>query len=160
MTHALSPLARTGVALTLSAITFGTLTATTDQADAATSRSTMKTGIVASVNDIRADHGCRPLKVATKLTKSAQRHADDMARTRYFSHTSADGRSWVKRQRAAGWKNPGGENIARGYDDPRSVMIAWMNSPGHRRNILNCKFRHIGIGYNANGEYSVQNFGY
>ncbi|WP_019873442.1 CAP domain-containing protein [Sporichthya polymorpha] len=160
MTHARTPLTRTAALATLAAITLGGLTATAEQANAATSRTTMKNGIVASVNDIRADHGCRPLKVAKALTRSAQRHADDMARTRSFSHTSVDGRSWVKRQLAAGWKSPGGENIARGYDKPSSVMTAWMNSPGHRRNILNCQFRYIGIGYNTTGEYSVQNFGY
>ena len=120
----------------------------------------LKWDVVGSVNTIRAVHGCKPLKVAKKLNKSAQGHADDMSAQSYFSHTSADGRSWVSRQRATGWKKPGGENIAQGFGSAGSVMVAWMNSPGHRRNIVNCSFRTIGIGFNANGAYWVQNFGY
>ena len=120
----------------------------------------MKFDVVHSVNKIREQQGCKPLKVARKLNKSAQRHAEDMSAKNYFSHTSADGRSWVSRQRATGWKKPGGENIARGFDAADSVMVAWMNSPLHRKNIVNCNFRHIGIGFTADGEYWVQNFGY
>ena len=127
---------------------------------AASSAVQLKFDVVGSVNKVRAQQGCKPLKIAKKLNKSAQRHADDMAAKSYFSHTSADGRSWVSRQRATGWKKPGGENIARGFDAAGSVMTAWMNSPGHRRNIVNCKFRHIGVGFTADGAYWVQNFGY
>ena len=153
--------ARTGAALVaLSAITVGALGSATEAAAASSSGTQLKVGIVHSVNDIRAQHGCKSLKIAKKLNKSAQGHAEDMAAKGYFSHTSADGRSWVSRQRATGWKKPGGENIARGFDNAGDVMEAWMNSPGHRRNILNCSFRYIGVGYTANGEYSVQNFGY
>ena len=120
----------------------------------------LRSDVVASVNHIRAQLGCKPIKVAKKLNKSAQGHANDMSAKGYFSHTSADGRSWVSRQRATGWKQPGGENIARGFGAAGSVMTAWMNSPGHRRNIVNCNFRYIGVGFTANGEYWVQNFGY
>jgi uncharacterized protein YkwD len=120
----------------------------------------LRADVVSSVNKIRADRGCKPLRVASALTTSAQRHANDMSAKRYFSHTSADGRSWVSRQRAAGWNNPGGENIARGFDAAGPVMNAWMNSPLHRKNIVNCKFRYIGVGFAANGQYWVQNFGY
>ena len=120
----------------------------------------LKFDVVNSVNAIRAKQGCAPLKIAKKLNKSAQRHAEDMSAKNYFSHTSADGRSWVSRQRATGWKKPGGENIARGFDAANSVMVAWMNSPLHRKNIVNCSFRHIGVGFTAEGEYWVQNFGY
>lgn len=165
MSHALKPVARrvhTGAALlALSAITLTTFGSGAEAATASSASATrVKFGIVNSVNDIRAEHGCKPLKIAKKLNKSAQRHADDMAAKNYLSHTSADGTSWVARQRAAGWKNPGGENIARGFDTAADVMQAWMNSPLHRRNIVNCNFRHIGVGYTADGEYSVQNFGY
>ena len=129
-------------------------------AKAKTSTVQLRADVVSSVNKIRAKHGCKPLKVASALTTSAQRHANDMSAKRYFSHTSADGRSWVSRQRAAGWNNPGGENIARGFNTARPVMNAWMNSPLHRKNIVNCNFRHIGVGFTASGEYWVQNFGY
>ncbi len=129
-------------------------------APAATAAGELRSDVVTSTNKIRAQHGCKPLKVAKRLNKSAQRHANDMAAKDYFSHTSANGRSWVARQRAAGWKNPGGENIARGFGAAGSVMDAWMDSPGHRRNIVNCNFRYIGVGYTADGSYWVQNFGY
>jgi uncharacterized protein YkwD len=118
------------------------------------------TDVVASVNAIRAQHGCRNLKPVRSLTNAAQGHANDMALTAVFSHTSADGRSWISRIRTAGWKRPGGENIAKGFDSVPDVMTAWMNSPDHRRNILNCNFRHIGVGYTPAGDYWVQDFGY
>ena len=116
--------------------------------------------VVTSVNAARATQGCKPLKVAKRLNRAAQGHANDMARTQLFSHTSADGRTWVTRIRNAGWKRPGGENVARGYDSVASVMTGWMNSPEHRRNILNCKFNYIGVGHSAVGDYWVQDFGY
>jgi uncharacterized protein YkwD len=100
------------------------------------------------------------VKIAKKLNRAAQGHADDMALTGLFSHTSDDGRSWVTRIRATGWKRPAGENIARGFGGAPEVMTAWMNSPEHRRNILNCKFKYIGVGHNMLGEYWVQDFGY
>jgi uncharacterized protein YkwD len=167
MSHAPNSLVRrvrTATAgLALAALATGVVGAGAEAASAGTvgaSRSQLRSDVVVSVNKVRMQQGCKPLKVATKLTTSAQRHANDMSVTEFFSHTSANGRSWVKRQRAAGWKQPGGENIARGYDSAGEVMRAWMNSPSHRRNIVNCKFRHIGVGYTAAGQYWVQNFGY
>jgi uncharacterized protein YkwD len=164
MSHALAQTARrsrvaTGLLLAAT-VAGGALAAPAAAAPAAASEAQLRWGVVHAVNEIRAEQGCKPVKVARKLNKSAQRHADDMSAKEYFSHTSADGRSWVSRQRAAGWKKPGGENIARGFDAVGSVMTAWMNSPGHRRNIVNCNFRHIGVGFTADGEYWVQNFGY
>jgi uncharacterized protein YkwD len=116
--------------------------------------------VVTSVNALRATAGCKPVKVAKRLNRAAQGHANDIALTHVFSHTSADGRSWVTRLRAAGWKRPAGENIAWGFNSAPRVMTAWMNSPGHRRNILNCSFRYIGVGYSPVGNYWVQDFGY
>ena len=104
--------------------------------------------------------GCPALKPSERLKKAAQGHADDMSAKRYFSHTSRDGRTFDQRIKAAGWKKPGGENIARGFSATTAVVTAWMDSPGHRRNILDCKFRYIGVGYAAKGNYWVQNFGY
>lgn len=167
MSHApVQTLRRTRVATGLilaAAVASGAMVTPAEASPAAAATSSaveMKFGVVASVNAIRAQQGCKPLKIAKKLNKSAQRHADDMAAKNYFSHTSADGRSWVSRQRATGWKKPGGENIARGFGAAGSVMVAWMNSPLHRKNIVNCKFRHIGVGFTADGKYWVQNFGY
>jgi uncharacterized protein YkwD len=116
--------------------------------------------ILKKTNKIRLSHGCPRLKLRPKLNQAAQRHARDMSRQHYFSHTSANGTSWITRIRRTGWTEPGGENIARGYDNARAVTSAWMNSPGHRRNILNCQFRNLGVGFVRSGHYWVQDFGY
>lgn len=116
--------------------------------------------ILKKTNEIRARHGCPRLKLRPKLNKAAQRHARDMSRKNYFSHTSKDGTSWITRITRTGWDDPGGENIARGFYGASSVMSAWMNSPSHRRNIVNCKFRNLGVGFVRSGHYWVQDFGY
>lgn len=167
MSHArISPTGRahTVIAgLALATLAAGTIATSAEAASAATagpSAAHLRIEVAASVNKVRAQHGCKALKVAKKLNKAAQGHAEDMADTDLFSHTSADGRSWVTRIRNAGWRNPAGENIAHGFDSASSVMTAWMNSPEHRRNILNCSFRYIGVGYTTSGAYWVQDFGY
>jgi hypothetical protein len=73
---------------------------------------------------------------------------------------SLRGRTFDQRIRAAGYPSPGGENIAKGYVSASAVMTGWMNSPGHRANILNCSFTALGVGYDTRGNYWVQNFGY
>lgn len=65
-----------------------------------------------------------------------------------------------RRIRDAGYRRPGGENIAFGQPDAAEVMADWMHSPGHRRNILDCRLRRIGVGHSATGDYWVQDFGY
>jgi hypothetical protein len=118
-------------------------------------------GEVASLtNAERTKAGCAPLTVDTRLTSAAQGHATDMAVNNYFSHTSLDGRTFDVRIRNAGYPSPGGENIAKGQTSPSAVVTAWMNSTGHRANILNCSFKTIGVGFDARGNYWVQNFGY
>ncbi|WP_019875805.1 CAP domain-containing protein [Sporichthya polymorpha] len=164
MSHARLSLARTGAAAAVLTLTALTPALTASSAEAASvsgsTRAELRTDVVASVNAARAKAGCKPLKVSSQLTTAAQRHADDMVRTNLFSHTSANGRSWITRIKKAGFKKPGGENIARGHTSTERVMTAWLKSPGHRANILNCKFRQIGVGHNANGNYWVQDFGY
>lgn len=65
----------------------------------------------------------------------------------YFSHTSPDGSDPGDRVTAAGYRwSTYGENIAKGQSSPASVMDSWMNSPGHRANIVNCAFKEIGVG--------------
>jgi uncharacterized protein YkwD len=70
-----------------------------------------------------------------------------MASRGYFDHTTPDGVTFDKRITAAGyrWSNAA-ENIAKGQSTPAAVMQSWMNSPGHRANILNCKLKNIGVG--------------
>lgn len=116
--------------------------------------------VVALVNAARADAGCGPLQVDERLALAAQRHSDDMAANDYFSHVSLDGRTFVDRVRAAGYPQPGGENIAQGQRGPAEVHDAWMNSEGHRANILNCSFTAIGVGLHAGSWTWTQNFGY
>ncbi|HEY6416190.1 MAG TPA: CAP domain-containing protein [Acidimicrobiales bacterium] len=116
--------------------------------------------VVALVNAARADAGCDPLRIDSRLTAAAQGHSDDMAEQDYFSHTSLDGRTFADRVRAAGYPRPGGENIAQGQRTPEEVHEAWMNSEGHRANILNCNFTAIGVGLNSSERIWTQNFGY
>ncbi|MFP3901037.1 MAG: CAP domain-containing protein [Acidimicrobiia bacterium] len=116
--------------------------------------------VVALTNDARAGAGCPALVVDGRLAAAAQDHADDMAAHDYFSHTSLDGATFADRARAAGYAQPGGENIARGQRSAEAVVSAWMDSPGHRANILNCDFRAIGVGLDEGEWVWVQVFGY
>lgn len=133
---------------------------TAEPADAANSLTTIRGKIDSFTDSARKKAGCQPLTIDSRLTLAAQRHANDMSAKNYFSHTSKDGTSWSRRIIKAGYTKPGGENIARGYTSSWSVVQAWMNSPGHRRNILTCSFKRIGVGYNPVGHYWVQDFGY
>ena len=119
--------------------------------------------VVRLVNVARADAGCAPLRVDSRLTTAARLHSEDMAAQNYFSHTSLDGRSPWQRMEAQGYTAGSGENIAAGYSTPASVMTAWMNSSGHRANILNCSSKAIGVGIGKGGSYGTywtQDFGY
>ncbi len=103
--------------------------------------------VVNLVNQQRAQNGCRALNSDSRLAKAARGHSADMAARGYFDHTTPDGVSFSARITAAGYRwSAAAENIASGQPDPASVMNAWMNSPGHRANILNCAYRDIGVG--------------
>ena len=116
--------------------------------------------VVSIVNAERADAGCGPLKVDDRITAAAQAHAGDMSANDYFSHDSQDGRTFDQRIRNAGYPSPGAENIAVGARTAEQVMQMWMDSDGHRRNILNCDLNTIGVGLDRNGFYWVQDFGF
>jgi len=124
---------------------------------------TVQQQVVQLVNAQRARAGCRALIVDARLARAALAHSADMAKRRYFSHTSLDGRTFVQRIRAQGYRGTRlGENIAAGYRTPSAVMTAWMKSPGHRANILNCRYTAIGVGYATGGPYGyywTQDFG-
>nr|MDN5934384.1 CAP domain-containing protein [Pseudonocardia sp.] len=111
-------------------------------------------------NAERTDAGCDPLDTDPRLAAAAQGHAEDMSRNGYFDHVSQDGRRFDDRINARGYPSPGGENIAQGQESAAEVVAAWMNSPGHRRNILDCEFTAIGVGFDDDGDYWVQNFGF
>ncbi|HET6966681.1 MAG TPA: CAP domain-containing protein [Ornithinibacter sp.] len=118
--------------------------------------------VVRLVNLARADAGCSPVRVDSRLTTAARLHSEDMARQAYFSHTSLDGRTPWDRMRAQGYTSGSAENIAAGQKTAAAVMTAWMNSPGHRANILACSSRGIGVGVGYGGPYGTywtQDFG-
>ena len=116
--------------------------------------------VVELVNDERSKAGCKPLTVNAKLTKAAQAHSKDMADHRNMSHTGSNGSSPDDRIKAAGYDwNSYGENVAYGYSTPESVMKGWMDSPGHKRNILDCSYKEIGVGLAQPGDYWTQDFG-
>ena len=121
-----------------------------------------KAEVLRIVNQERAKAGCSPLTANSQLANAAQAHSADMAANDYFSHTSRNGDQMADRVDAAGyrWRSLG-ENIAKGQQTPAAVMQAWMNSSGHRANILNCGFRNIGVGlaYDGNSPVWTQNFG-
>ncbi|WP_344341549.1 CAP domain-containing protein, partial [Kitasatospora putterlickiae] len=103
--------------------------------------------VVDLVNVQRSQAGCGPLALDGRLTTAAQVHSDDMASRDFFDHASPEGNHADQRIEAAGYRwSTWGENIARGQKDPAAVMESWMNSPGHRANILNCSFQQIGVG--------------
>ncbi|MDT0528757.1 CAP domain-containing protein [Micromonospora sp. DSM 115977] len=116
--------------------------------------------VVALVNAERAKAGCGAVGVDDKLTTAAQRHSQDQADHRDMSHTGSDGSNVGTRLDRVGysWRTYG-ENVAWNQKTPAAVMDAWMNSPGHRANILNCAFTEIGVGVaNSNGPYWTQVF--
>lgn len=117
--------------------------------------------VVRLTNIERAKAGCGPLKHDARLHAAALAHSADMSAKNYFSHTSADGRSFADRIKATGYAYTAiAENIAKGYPTAAAVVQGWMNSPGHRANILNCAYTDIGVGYvKAGGPYWTQNFG-
>ncbi|MFE0916464.1 sigma-70 family RNA polymerase sigma factor [Streptomyces nigra] len=118
--------------------------------------------VVALVNKERAAAGCGPLAEDSLLDKSAQAHSADMAARDFFDHTNPDGADPGQRITAAGYRwSTYGENIAMGQQTPEAVMESWMNSPGHRANILNCSFKDIGVGVHEGpgGPWWTQNFG-
>ncbi|MFF8835605.1 CAP domain-containing protein [Streptomyces sp. NPDC015130] len=126
-----------------------------------TGQSSAADQVIALVNAERAKAGCGALSANATLTKAAQGHSDDMAARDYFDHTNPDGDGPGERVTAAGYPwSTYGENIAMGQSTPEQVMEGWMNSPGHRANILNCDFKEIGVGIHTDGgPYWTQVFG-
>ena len=100
------------------------------------------------VNEERAKQGLNPLSLSAKLTDIATMKSKDMADKGYFDHTSPTyGTPFQMLQDFGVHYSSAGENIAAGQKTPEEVMNAWMNSPGHRANILGANFTQIGIAY-------------
>jgi uncharacterized protein YkwD len=104
--------------------------------------------VIRLTNVERDKAGCGAVKLNTKLRTAIRLHVQELGKRGdlYISHVSADGRSFVDRAKEQGYDAPGGENVARGQRDAADVMKSWMNSDGHRANILNCSFKAIGVG--------------
>lgn len=119
--------------------------------------------VVALVNQHRARAGCHPLRIDLRLVRAARGHSQDMAARGYFAHDSRTGVTPWQRIMAKGYPRVSmAENIAAGQRTPAEVVGAWMRSPGHRRNILNCSMRAVGVGLAYGGPYRVywtQDFG-
>jgi uncharacterized protein YkwD len=117
-------------------------------------RRTIARSTLCLLNRQRRLHHLKGLRLSKRLGHAARGHSVEMARVHYFSHDSHSGASFVDRIRRAGYLRNArrwsvGENIAWGtgrLSSPRSIVRAWMHSPGHRANILATSFRHIGIG--------------
>jgi uncharacterized protein YkwD len=105
-----------------------------------------------------------PLTEAPELSKAARRHARDMARRNFFEHDGSDGSQPKDRVLRAGYEpRLTGENIALGPETAEEAVAGWLASPGHCENIMEPRFRHIGVGV-ATGRgrgkiYWVQDFG-
>ncbi|WP_030787536.1 CAP domain-containing protein [Streptomyces sp. NRRL S-920] len=124
--------------------------------------SAAEAAVLTLVNEERAKVGCRPLTADSRLAALAGRFSVDMAERGFFAHTDPDGATPWDRAEKAGITDLGGENIARGQADAQSVMDAWMSSPGHRANILNCDYKTLGVGahFAPGGPWWTQDFGF
>lgn len=102
--------------------------------------------VVDAMNRERAAHGLGPLRIESRLSLAAEDRIADMMRKGYFDHVSPDGVqpfTWVRKR---GYRySLVGENLALGYRTSQSVVTGWMNSPGHRENILQRGFDEVGI---------------
>ena len=115
--------------------------------------------VVELVNQERARNGLGALTMNNKLSDVARLKSEDMRKNGYFSHTSPTYGSPFDMMRQFGISyRSAGENIARGQRTPEEVVQAWMDSPGHRANILGASYTQIGVGYLASGNYWTQMF--
>ena len=115
--------------------------------------------VIRLVNQVRTENGLKALSPNWELSRVARYKPGDMARNGYFSHTSPTYGTPFQMIRAFGLSfRSAGENIAYGQRTPAAVVGAWMNSSGHRANILNSSYTHIGVGYHEAGNYWTQMF--
>ena len=115
--------------------------------------------VVRLVNQQRAKYGLGALKMNAELSDGARIKSEDMYKNKYFSHTSPKYGSPFDMMKKFGITyRYAGENIAYGYRTPQDVVTAWMNSTGHRENILSKNFTEIGVGYYQSGNHWTQWF--
>ncbi|MEG9298003.1 CAP domain-containing protein [Mangrovibacillus sp. Mu-81] len=115
--------------------------------------------VVELTNQERAKQGLPALEVDAELSKVAKEKSRDMQANNYFSHDSPTYGSPFDMMKQFGIEySSAGENIAMGQPTPEEVVQAWMNSEGHRKNIMNSNYTHIGVGYVEDGHYWTQQF--
>ncbi|MEI5922540.1 CAP domain-containing protein [Bacillus sp. TD10] len=128
-------------------------------AEEAKSLSEFEQRVVELTNAERTKQGLPALKIDTELSKVARIKSEDMQKNNYFDHNSPTYGSPFDMMKKFGISyTSAGENIAQGQRTPEEVVQAWMNSAGHRANILNNGFTHIGVGYVESGNYWTQQF--
>jgi len=116
--------------------------------------------LLALVNQARANAGVGPLALSCPLNVAAERHLQDMKANNFFDHAGSDGSNAGERADDAGYDGRGwAENIAGGHRSAQSVFDAWIGSDGHRRNILNGNYQHMGLAYDPQSRLWVQTFG-
>lgn len=115
--------------------------------------------VVRLVNEARAENGLPALTASGELSRVARIKSQDMVDNGYFSHNSPTYGTPFEMLTSFGVSyRTAGENIAYGQRSPQEVVTTWMNSPGHRANILNAGFTQIGVGYVSSGNYWTQLF--
>ena len=141
---------------------FGVVAVASPAQAAAPTTVRLQSDILAATNAARVKAGCAKLRLDSNIARAARNHSAWMAKTGTFSHVGTGSSTFVTRVRAQGYTAPLSENIAWGYRSGADVVKAWMNSAGHRANILNCKAKAVGVGavYAANGNpYYTEDFG-
>jgi uncharacterized protein YkwD len=141
---------------------FGVLVVASPAEAAAPTNAQWQSAITYWTNAVRKSAGCAPVRHDARLANAATGHSKWMAAYRRFSHTGSGGSTFVVRVKRAGYSAPLSENIAWGYRSGKDLVTAWMRSPGHRANLLNCRAKAVGIGaaYASNGTtYFTQEFG-
>jgi uncharacterized protein YkwD len=129
-------------------------------------QSALELEVLQRTNQVRQERGLRPLQWDALAYKAALGHARDMLERNFFAHQNPEGLGAAERMRAAGvLEVMVGENLARfeGYPDPeipQRALVGWMNSPGHRANLLKPEFTHLGVALVRQGQrvMVVQNF--
>lgn len=129
------------------------------QSNSQSSLSAYEREVVTLTNKYRAQYSLAPLSIDAHLSDIARMKSQDMRDKGYFDHNSPTyGSPFEMMKRFGVTYRTAGENIAMGYRTAQSVVDGWMNSPGHRANILNKSFTKIGVGYAADGNYCTQMF--
>ncbi|WP_173917446.1 CAP domain-containing protein [Halobacillus sp. Marseille-Q1614] len=132
---------------------------TAEDNQAASEVSAFEKEVVELTNQERQKQGLAPLQLDTELSKVAKDKSLDMQQNNYFSHNSPTHGSPFDMMKAYGIDyRTAGENIAKGQTSPQQVVQGWMNSQGHRENIMNPNFTHIGVGHAEGGNYWTQMF--